>query len=289
MSIIFADSGCDILPKFIKDLDIKIITYPFTLENEEFLDVSNVDMAKFYEELKKGKISKTASLNPQIYAEIFEPYLKQGENIIYIHFSSGMSGTFVHCQTAVKELKEKYPNQNIDIIDSKNISAGAGLLAIEVAKRNLDGMPHNELVVWANQNKNQFSTYFYVDDLKFLKRGGRISSTTAIVGSMLQIKPVLHCTSEGTLKILCKAIGKRKAMAEMINYVKKNGKDLKDFPMFVLHCGDEENAEILKTMLQENLGPSIKIYVGIVGPTVGTHCGPGTVAVFFHGEQLIVE
>ncbi len=289
MSIIFSDSGCDILPKFVKELDIKIISYPFTLEDDEYLNDSDIDLNFFYEQLKKGKISKTASLNPHAYAEIFEPYLKEGKDIIYIHFSGALSGTFAHCKTAVDELKEKYPNCHIDIIDSRNISVGGGMLAIEVAKRNVEGMPHNELVLWANQNKNQFSTYFYVDDLKFLKRGGRIGAATAIVGSMLQIKPILHCASSGSLKVLNKAIGKRKAMSELVGYVKKYGKDLKDFPMFVMHCGDEQNAEVLKTMLQETLGPSIKIYVGIVGSTVGTHAGPGTVAVFFHGEQLIVE
>lgn len=289
MSVVFTDTGCDVLDEFLQEYDIKEIFMPFCLADKEYTSKEQIGLKNFYEQLRKGASVSTSSLNPHLYTEIFEPYLQKGLDIIYIHFSSQMSGTWNQLDIALKELRKKYPNRQIDAVDSLNISAGAGLLAIEVAKRNRDGMPHKELVNWAKQNRNQFSTYFYVDSLKHLRKGGRISAATAFVGSVLNIKPVLHCTSSGKLKILDKAIGKKKAMLELVNYAKKYGKNLEKYPFIILHSDAEEQAEELKIIIRETLGANFKIYMGVVGTTVGTHCGPGTIALFFHGTQLILE
>ncbi|MBR1925394.1 MAG: DegV family protein [Clostridia bacterium] len=286
MSIIFSDSGCDISEDIINKYNIKIIKIPICIDDEDY-SKQDISLEEFYKKLRAGADIKTSSINPNIYMEYFEPYLKEGNDIIYVHFSSGVSGTFNFLKDAINTLKEKYPERKIDSIDTLNLTTGSGLLAYEVAKRNYEGMPHKELVVWANQNKNEYSVYFYVDSLKHLKKGGRISAATAVVGSMLQIKPLIHCADNGKLKILGKAIGRKKALAELVNYVKKYGKNILDHPMVIMHADDIVNAEELKKMLLEEISPNLKIRVQLVGTTIGTHCGPGTVAVVFHGKQLV--
>jgi len=286
MSIIFSDSGCDISDDIIKKYNIKIINIPICVDDQDY-SKGEIPIEEFYKKLRAGADIKTSSINPNIYIEYFEPYLKEGNDIIYVHFSSGVSGTFNFLKDAINTLKEKYPERKIDSIDTLNLTMGSGLLAYEVAKRNQEGMPHKELVVWANQNKNEYSVYFYVDSLKHLKKGGRISAATAVVGSMLQIKPLIHCADNGKLKIIGKAIGRKKAMSELVSYVKKYGKNVLDHPMVIMHADDIVNAEELKKMLLEEISPNLKIRLQLVGTTIGTHCGPGTVAVVFHGKQLV--
>lgn len=289
MTIVFTDTGCDVPKEILEKYDIKEIYMPFCLADQEYTNGQQITLDEFYKKLREGASVSTSSLNVQLYTEIFEPYLKDGYDIIYVHFSGHMSGTWNQLAIAMNELKEKYPKRQFDTIDTLNISSGSGLLAIEVAKRNKDGMPYKELLNWANQNKNQFSCYFYVDDLKHLRKGGRISAATAFVGSVLNIKPLIHCASCGELKIVGKAIGKKKALSNLLDYAKKNGKDIEDFPIVILHADALEQAEELKRMCLETFGANIKIYVSQVGTTVGTHCGPGTIGFFFHGTQRIID
>jgi len=288
MSIIFSDTGCDIPTEIANQYDIKIIHIPFSLGDKEYFENCNLPIKEFYDQLRQGVSVSTSSLNPNLYCEIFEPYLKQGQDIIYVHFSGQMSGTFNQLTKAIKELQEKYPNRQIDAIDTCNISAGGGLLAWEVAKKNTDGMPHQEIVKWATQNKSNYSCYFYVDDLKHLKRGGRISATTAFVGAVLNIKPMLHCAKCGQLRIINKAMGKKKALNDLLEYAKLNGKNIKEHPIVILHADAEDQALELKDMFIKEFGSDIKIYLDWVGTTVGTHCGPGTIGLFFHGPQRII-
>ncbi len=289
MSVIFTDSGCDVLPEYLEKYSIKEIYMPFCLGDREYTKRGEISLNEFYQKLRNGVQVKTSSLNPQLYKEIFTPILEEGKDIIYIHFSGQMSGTWNQLAVATSELKQEFPERQIDVIDSQNISAGAGLLVVEVAKRNSDGMPHKELVNWAKQNRNQFSTYFFVDDLKHLKKGGRISAATAFVGMVLNIKPLLHCADNGKLKIIGKAIGKKKSLLELVSYAKKYGKELTNYPFIILHSDAPDDAEELKNLVLQNLGSNLKISIGEVETTVGTHCGPGTVALFFHAPQLIIE
>ncbi len=289
MSIVFSDTGCDIPVEIVEKYGIHIIHMPFSLDDHAYFRNDEISLPEFYEKLRQGASVNTSSLNPSLYCEIFEPHLQKGEDILYVHFSGQMSGTFAHLEGAIKELKEKYPNRQIDAIDTSNISAGGGLLAWEVAKKNSEGMPHNEIVNWAIKNRTNYSCYFYVDDLKHLKKGGRISATTALVGTMLNIKALLHCASCGKLKIVSKAIGKKKALSELLEYTKKNGHNVKEHDIIILHADAVEQAEELKRMFLKEFGEDLKIWIDWVGTTVGTHCGPGTIGLFFHGEQRIIN
>ena len=287
MSIIFADSGCDIPQDIIEKYDIKIITIPICVDDDIY-EKGEIPLKEFFDKMRKGSDVKTSSLNPNFYVETFEPYLKQGEDIIYVHFSSGVTGTFNFLRQAIGILKEQYPERKIDEVDTLNLTTGAGMVAYEVAKRNKQGMPHNELVNWANQNKTSYPVFFFPDSLKYLKKGGRIGAATAVIGTMLQIKPMIHVAQSGKLAVIDKAMGKKKAMANLVNYVKKYGKDIADHPVIIMHADDEQSAEELKKMLLETFGP-LKIRLVMVGTTIGTHAGPGTLAVVFHGTQLVID
>ncbi len=287
MSIIFADTGCDIPQDIIEKYDIKIIPMPVTVDNDTY-DKGEIPLKEFYGRMRKGADVKTSSLNPHYYIETFEPYLKNGEDIIYIHFSSGVSGTFNFLKQAIEQLKEEYKDRQIDAIDTLNLTTGAGMLAYEVAKRNKQGMPHKELVNWANQNKTSYPVFFFVDNLNYLKKGGRIGAATAVIGTMLQIKPLIHVAQSGKLNVIDKAMGKKKAMASLVKYIEKYGKDVAEHPVIIMHADDEQGAEELKKMILEALGP-LKIRIVMVGTTIGTHAGPGTLAVVFHGSQLVMD
>lgn len=285
MSVIFTDSGCDVPAEIVREFDIKVINMPFCLGDKDYFEKFDLPLCEFYSSVRSGVPIATSSLNPQIYCEFFEPFLKEGEDIIYVHFSGAMSGTFAQLEKAITELRERFPERNIDAVDTRNISMGSGFLAWEVAKRNKKGMPHRELVQWANQNKSNFAVYFYVDDLGFLKRGGRISSATAFFGGILNIKPLLHCFNDGKLDKIGKASGRKKAIMELAGYAKQAGKMVYDYPIVILHADAEEQAQELKALLQQELGEKAEILVDWVGTTVGTHAGPGTVGLFFHAPQ----
>ena len=287
MSIIFADSGCDIPQDIIEKYDIKIISIPICVDDEIY-EKGEMPLKEFYDRMRKGADVKTSSLNPNFYVETFEPYLKNGEDVIYVHFSSGVTGTFNFLRQAIEILREQYPERQIDEVDTLNLTTGAGIVAYEVAKRNKQGMPHKELVNWANQNKTNYPVFFFPDSLKYLKKGGRIGAAKAVIGTMLQIKPLIHVAQSGKLSVIDKAMGKKKAMQSLVGYVIKYGKDIQDHPFIIMHADDEQSAEELKKMLLENLG-QLKIRLVMVGTTVGTHACPGTLAVVFHGSQLVID
>ena len=287
MSIIFTDSGCDIPQDIVAKYDIKVINIPICVDDVVY-ENGEMPLKDFFDHMRKGSDVKTSSLNPNFYVETFEPYLKEGQDVIYVHFSSGVTGTFNFLKQAIEILKEKYPQRQIDAIDTLNLTTGAGMVAYEVAKRNKEGMPHNELVNWANQNKTSYPVFFFPDSLKYLKKGGRIGAATAVIGTMLQIKPLIHVAQSGKLAVIDKAMGRKKAMNALVSYVKKYGKDIADHPFIIMHADDEQGAEELKKMLLETFGP-LKIRTCMVGTTIGTHAGPGTLAVVFHGSQLVIN
>lgn len=287
MSIIFADTGCDIPQDIIEKYDIKIIPIPICVDDDIY-ENGEIPLKEFYDRIRKGADVKTSSLNPNFYVEMFEPYLKKNEDIIYVHFSSGVTGTFNFLKQAIHTLKEQYKDRQIDEIDTLNLTTGAGMIAYEVAKRNKQGMPHKELVNWAKQNKTNYPVFFFPDSLKYLKKGGRIGAATAVIGTMLQIKPMIHVAQSGKLSVIDKAMGKKKAMNNLVGYVKKYGKDIAEHPFIIMHADDEQGAEELKKLLLETFGP-LKIRIVMVGTTIGTHAGPGTLAVVFHGKQLVID
>jgi DegV family protein with EDD domain len=279
----FCDSNLELWYDKVEKLGLKVISMPYLIDDkEEIFDLGETtDFANFYNKIKKGSMPLTQALNPQNYIDYFEPYLKQGQDILYVHFSNKLSGTFEFLNKAIEELKQKYPERSIKTVDTLSISIGAASLLYEAAKLHNSGASDEEVIAFVKANRNKYAAYFVVDDLNHLKRGGRLSSTKAFMGSLMNVKPILTVNSDGVIVPVDKAKGKIKAMLALIERLKEEGQNVLDHPIIIAHANAEEEANFLLAKIKEYLGEEANIWVQAIGPTIGTHCGPGTFAISF--------
>ena len=286
MSVFFCDSNCELWYTKVDELGIKVIGMPYNIDDEERdYDMGReTDFEDFYARVKNGSMPKTSALNKQNYIDYFEPVLASGQDILYVHFSSNLSGTFEFMNSAIEELKEKYPERTIKTVDTYAISMSAGLIVYEAAKLWKAGKSDDEIIAWVENNRQKFTEYFMVEDLNHLRRGGRLSGAAAIVGTVLGIKPILKVSSEGKIVKDGTAKGHRKSIAYMVDKMKEIGANVADFPIVVISATAPELAETLKQEILK-LIPDADIWTQPIGPTIGTHCGPGTVGVVFHAKQ----
>ena len=289
MSVFFTDSNSELWYTEVKKLGIEYISMPYTLNGEEYgYDLGEThDFKWFFDNIRKGNLPITSALNPQNYIDIFEPILKAGEDILYVHFSRQMSATFNFMEQAIAELKEKYPERSIKYVDTKSISMGAGLIAYEAAVMHKRGATDDEVIEFVEKFRDEATIYFTVDDLMHLKRGGRLSATSAVFGSLLGIKPIIAVNDDGKLDTVTKVSGRKKSLMTLIDKMKELGENIADYPIGILHADDEEAAKFLEEKVRELAGPEARIWIQQVGPTVGTHCGPGTAGVVFHAKKRI--
>ena len=286
MSVFFTDSNSELWFDKVEKLNLQFISMPYTLNDvESGYDLGKThDFKNFFNTIKQGGVAKTSALNPQDYINYFEPFLAKGEDILYVHISSGLSATFDFMNQAIAQLKDKYPKRTIKTVDTLNISLGAGIIAYEAALLHNKGASDDEVIKFVEKFRHEISIYFVVDSLQHLKRGGRISSAQAIIGGMLNVKPVLTVTKEGKLVSFGKASGMKKAIAELAEKVKNEGVNVTKFPIGILHADSTEEANLLKDKVRAIVGDKAEIWVQEVGPTVGTHCGPGTIGIAFHSS-----
>lgn len=285
MSVFFFDSDCELWWTEAKKLNAICMQMPYTIGDVfRGYDLGEkTDFKEYFTKMKNGEVPTTQALNPYDYIEHFEPYLKKGEDILYVHFSNKLSGTFVHLQTAIDELKVKYPDRKITTVDTLSISGAAGSIVKEAAELHNSGATDEEVVKFVEKNREHFAEYFMVEDLKYLKRGGRISSITAIVGTMLNVKPILKVDSEGKIVSIGKAIGRKKGVAELINYFVKLGEDVENHQVIIMQAECEDDAEAIAEKLKQ-INPKVKPFIQPIGPVIGCHCGPGTVGIIFHSK-----
>lgn len=284
MSVFFCDSNCELWYTKVDELGIKVIGMPYNLDGEERdYDMGReTDFVDFYKKEREGVNPKTSALNKQNYLEYFEPHLAEGNDILYVHFSNKLSGTFDFMKQAIDELKEKYPERTIKTVDTLNISMGAGLIVYEAARLWKQGKSDDEIIKWVEDNRQKYATVFVADDLNFLKRGGRVSSTIAFVGGILSIKPIMAVDIEGKLAKTGTARGFKNAMNEMVKIMKLLGENVADHPIVIIDADNKENADYLEMLIHKELGDGLDIWHQPVGPTIGCHCGPGTVGLIFH-------
>ena len=267
--------------------NIQYISMPYTLKDKEYYyDLGkNTDFKAFFSEVKRGELPITSALSPQNYVDIFTPYLENGQDILYVHFSSNLSGTFSFLEQAIKELKVRFPHQNIRHVDTLSITLGAGILVYEAAIMHKRGCTDEEIIKFVEKEREHYATYFTVDDLKHLVRGGRLSSTSAFFGGLLNIKPILRVNAEGKIEAVRKVTGRKKSILELIQIVKELGSNVADHPIGILHADAEEEAVFLKEKIVELVGSDAEIWLQQVGPTIGSHCGQGTLAIVFHAKN----
>ena len=286
MSRIFFDTDCELWFTMLPEMDCELFKMPYTINGKEyFYDMGEeTDFDAFYKAVRAGAMPITSALNAQIYTERLEPYFKKGEDMLYISFSSKMSGTFNHLEMALKDLREKYPKARFRRFDTKSICWGSGLQVYYAVKYYQQGHTLDEVLEYLEQNVNSFTEYFAVDDLFHLKRGGRISAAAAAIGSLFSLKPILRVNDGGELEVVSKVTGTNKAVSFLVDKVKTLGKELDEYPIYVLDADNKEGGDKIENKLKEAF-PSAKIIRYPIGPVIGTHCGPGTIAVVFRSTS----
>jgi len=232
----------------------------------------------------QGEISTTSAVNPDGWAGVMEPVLRSGQDALVLTFSSGLSTTYQSAVIAADELMEKYPDRKVFVVDTLCASLGQGLLVWYACKKRDEGMALEDLRNWVEENKLHLCHWFTVDDLMFLKRGGRVSAATALVGTMLQIKPVLHVDDEGHLINVSKARGRKASIDALAAKVGQLGEGFENETMFISHGDCIEDAQYLAKILKEKYGAK-HVHINYVGAVIGSHSGPGTLALFFMGKN----
>ena len=282
--VIVTESCCDLPLNLINKYNIKTIPMSFVLDGKaykQYSDNRELSLKDFYTTLRSGFYSQTAAVNLMDARDIFEKELKEGKDILYIGFSSALSSNFQSVNMVLEDLREEYPDRIIEIIDSKAATAGLGLIVYYAGKLLADGFSLLEnksrvLNISANINHN-----FMVDDLNFLKHGGRISATTAVAGTILSIKPVLKINELGEVTLETKTRGRIKGIAHLRTKFEENHKD--NDIVFIGHTDNPEEAEKMKLKLQETY-PAYNFVVFEIGPIIGSHLGPDAIAIVFLGE-----
>ena len=286
MSAVFFDTDCELWYTQADELGVNVISMPYTIDDQEyFYDLGrNTDFKAFFDRMRAGSMPITSALNPQQYIEIFEPYFAKGEDIFYISFSHRLSGTFGHLETALKDLNARYPGVKFVRFDTLNISFGAGYQVYFGVKYLQQGHTVEETVAFLQDYTQHVCCEFMVDDLNHLHRGGRLSKASAVLGSLMGIKPMLHVTDEGTLEVFAKAKGEKKALAQFMQTLADNGGDFNQYPICILDADNPAFADKLQQAIQQAY-PQATIWRYWVGPVIGTHCGPGTVGLIFHSQH----
>lgn len=282
--VIFTDSSSDLTQSIINDPDLFCLQLDVLMEGEESKPNCDVDIKDFYEKLRNKKNATTSAVNIDKFLSAFEPYLNEGKDLIYLGFSSGLSGTYNAGLVAAKELADKYPERKIYAIDTLAASLGQGLLVYYAVKMKNEGADIEAVRNFIEENKLNLCHWFTVDDLFFLKRGGRVSAVTAIAGTMLSIKPVLHVDNKGRLINVSKARGRKAAIDALFDKMKETAIEPENQVIYISHGDALEDAEYLANRIKNELNVK-EVVISYVGPVIGAHSGPGTLALFFIGTE----
>lgn len=281
---IITDSGSDLPADLLAKLDVKLVSLSLLFRGQTLADSVTDDTKAFYDAMRAGESASTSAVNPDGWAAVMEPVLQAGKDILAIGFSSGLSTTCQSAMIAANELKEKYPQRTIQVVDSLCASLGQGLLVWHACRKRDEGMTLEDLADWVQTNKWHLCHWFTVDDLRYLKRGGRISAATALLGTMLNIKPVLHVDDEGHLVSVSKVRGRKASIEALAQQMESLGLPGENDTAFICHGDCLEDAKYLEKVIKERCGVK-EVFIGYTGAVIGSHSGPGTLALFFLGEH----
>lgn len=283
---IVTDTTSDLPNEYLLEHNIGVLSMSFAINGKEYKGNVDFDIKDFYSQMRNGAMPTTAQVNPKEAKNKMESYLKEGLDVLYIAFTSGMSGSFNSGRLAAMELKEEYPNNKVVVVDSLCASLGEGLLVHKAVMLKEAGKSLDEVVKWIEENKLNICHYVTVDDLFHLHRGGRVSKTAAIVGSMINLKPIIHVTNEGKLVPIGKVRGRKQSLNALVKHMKNlvGSYEKENDVIFISHGDAKEDAEYVAKKIKEEF--NIDSYlINYIGPTVGAHSGPGTIALFFMGEK----
>lgn len=281
--VLITDATCDFKEEYYKENGIEVLSLLFTLGEKEYDNSFSVSPEEFYGAMRSGVTGKTSQIPPDIYREAFEKVLAEGKDLLYLAFSSGLSGSYNNARLVAEELSEKYPERRIRVVDTLCASLGEGLFTNYVLALRNEGKTADEAADWAEERKLNLCHMFTVDDLMHLHRGGRVSKTVAIAGTLLGIKPVLHVDDEGRLVPVGKVRGRKASLTALVDGMEKRMGDHRNDIIAISHGDCLEDAEFVRDLVKERFGIKSCI-INHIGTVIGTHAGPGTVALFFMGD-----
>lgn len=284
--VIMTDGNCDLPEEYAKSEGIIVVPMAFTIDAKVYGERENMDPKTFYSKMREGKMPTTMALNPNTFEGAFRPVLESGKDILYISFSSGLSSSYESGVMTGAKLSKEFRNSKVIVLDSLCASMGQGLLVYLANEQKKAGLSIDELAEWVENIKGNICHQFTVDDLMHLHRGGRVSKTTAVIGTLINVKPVLHVDDEGHLISLNNVRGRKKALNALVDNMEKTMGKFKNENkiVFISHGDVEEDALFVKKKVQERFGIN-NFMINVICPAIGSHSGPGTVALFFLGEK----
>lgn len=282
--VIVSDSTVDLPKEYLQSKQVLIISLSYIMDGVTYEEMDGLSHKEFFEKLRAGSLPTTSQINPEQAREALEPFAKEGKDILYIGFSSGLSGSYNSVRMAAEDLKEEYPDINIITIDSLCACMGEGLLLYKALELKEHGMSMEEIAKWVEANKLHICHNVTVDDLNHLHRGGRISKTTAVVGSMIKIKPIIHMSDEGKLVVIGKERGRKKSLVSIVDRMEKQMQGYDNDIVMITHGDCIEDAEFVKKQVEERFGIH-NVMINGIGSVIGSHTGAGVVAVFFMGDK----
>ncbi len=285
--VIVTDSAANLTEELYDSLGISVVSLSFHVDGKEYKSYEKgkkTDLKQFYDMMRQKEQITTSLIDPDSFIKAFSEILESGNDVLYIGFSSGLSGTYQSSTIAAADLTERYPDRRIVTVDSLCASVGQGLLVFYAAKLQQEGKSLDEVKTWVEENRLNLCHWFTCDDLFFLMRGGRVSATSAVVGSLLQVKPVMHVNNDGKLAVVSKARGRKQALNTLVANMEQNVKDPQKQHIFIGHGDCEEDALYVKKLI-ENKFTVKDIMITYIDPVIGAHSGPGTLALFYMGTD----
>lgn len=282
--IITVNSTVDLPKDWLEEREVPVIPLKYTIDGETYTDMEGLSAQEFFEKLREGHMSVTSQVNPEDAKKIWIPILEEGKDVLHLGFSSGLSGTFNSMRIAGEALSKEYPAARIIVIDTLCACLGEGLLLYKALKLKAAGKSIDETAGWVEENKLHVCHNVTVDDLNHLHRGGRISKATAIVGTVIQIKPIIHMDNEGCLKVIGKERGRKKSLHKIVDMAVEQSKGWDNDMVMITHGDCIEDAKYVEALVREKLKVP-QVLINNIGTVIGSHTGPGVLAVFLMGNK----
>lgn len=282
--IITTDSTVDLPKEFLEEKKVPVMSLSYIIDGVTYADMKGLSHKEFFAKIREGALPTTSQVNPEQAREVLEPFVKEGKAILHIAFSSGLSGSYNSARIAAEELKEDYPDAEIVVIDSLCASMGEGLLLYKAIQLKEQGKSLEEVAEWVEANKQHVCHNVAVDDLNHLHRGGRVSKASAVVGTMIKIKPILHVDNEGKLQVIGKERGRKKALVSIVDRMEKQIQGFDNDIVMITHGDCPEDAEFVRKQVEERLGIH-NIMINGIGTVIGSHTGAGVIGLLFMGNK----
>ena len=284
--IITTDTCCDLPKSYIKENGLDVVTLYYNMKGVAYGKDVELEVKAFYDMMRAGEMPTTMAANPEELREMFEKYLKAGKDVLHLAFSSELSSSYSNAAVVARELNEEYTDNKVVVIDTLSASLGQGLVIYKAVQLREDGWSIDEVARWVEENRLHFCHQFTVDDLNHLNRGGRVSKLTAVAGTLIQVKPILHVNDEGKLIPIGKVRGRKKSLMALVDNMERtigSYRDKNDI-VFISHGDALEEAEYVAGLVKERFGIE-NFLIHPVSPTIGAHSGPGTIALFYMGDR----